>query len=213
MLGEMLMALSVFALVVVVGSAVGCWLLFRRLHRANRVVDDRRSPAPLSWLWSWNATARLHRRLRRAVQVVTYVMAPFRPPARRDRRTPPPAPGDLLGVADALLLRAAEIDERLVAASRTAWPWRAGLLRQLASAVGEVEGSVTHLQRVAAAWKAEMDAAVGWQPFPPLDLHSRLGALEAAMAEVSQVAAAGAARVGGHLPPGPTPSAGRPRPW
>lgn len=103
-------------------------------------------------------------------------------------------------MGDALHLRAARIDERLVAASRMTEPWRGDLVRELSSAVNEVESTACHLERVAVAWHAEVHSAGAWEPFPPLDISSRLGAVEAALAEVSHASAAAAARAGGHPP-------------
>jgi hypothetical protein len=193
-MGEFLTAVAVATLVVMITAAIGCWLLARRFVRANRVVPDRRSPAPLTWLWSWGTPARLHRRLRRAVQVVTYVMAPFRLPPRGQRRPAPPA--DLVGIANELVMRAADLDDRLVVASGLAAGWRGRLLREIGAGVNEVEASVSHLERVAIAWHAEFGAAGTAEP---LDLRSRLGALESALAEIAHASAAGAARAGGPL--------------
>jgi hypothetical protein len=204
-MGEFLTALAATALVVVITASVGCWLLARRFVRANRVVPDRRSPAPLTWLWSWGAPARLHRRLRRAVQVVTYVMAPFRLPPRGQRRPAPPA--QLVGIANELIMRASDLDDRLVVASGLAGPWRGRLLQEIGAGVNDVEASVSHLERVAIAWRAELDGAAMREP--PLDLRSRLGALEAALAEVAHASAAGAARAGGPLESRPAESPGR----
>jgi hypothetical protein len=197
-LAEVLTAVVVFALVAIIGTGIGCWLLVRRLGRANRVVPDRRSPAPLTWLWSWRATARLHRRLQRAMRVVAYVMVPFSPPPRGHRPLAQSGPlVDLVGVADALMVRAAELDDRLVSASGLASPWQGKLVGELRTAVAEVEASVSHLERVAVAWRTGIDAAAMWQACPPLDLRSRLGSVEATLAEVAQAAAAGATRAGG----------------
>jgi hypothetical protein len=184
-LADFLTALSVLMLVLVLSGTIGCWLLWRRVLRANQVVPDRRSPAPLSWLWSWNRPARLHRRLRRACQIVP-VSIPV---------------ADLVGMGDALNLRAAQIDERLVAASRMAPPWRNNLLRELGAAVSDVESSACHLERVAVAWRDEVHAAGAWEPFPPLNIRSRLGAVEAALADVGQASGAAAARAGGYPAP------------
>ncbi len=190
MFADLLMGLSVVFLVVMTATAIGAWLLWRRLVRANRVVPGRRSPAPLSWLWSWRAAARLHRRLRRAMQVAGYLMVPF--------ESAPDA--DLVGVADTLAARSAHLDERLVAVSVMAPPWRGKLLRELSAAVAEVESSVCHLERVAVAWRTEIHTAAAWEPLPPLDLRSRLGAIEEALADVGEASAAGASRAGGHAP-------------
>jgi hypothetical protein len=206
-MGEFLTALAATALATMMVASIGCWLVARRVVRANRVVPDRRSPAPLSWLWSLRTPARLHRRLRRAVQVVSYVMAPFRPPPRGSRRSVPPE--ELVGIANELVVRAAQLDDRLAAAAALAGPWRGRVFDQLGAAVSDVEASVLHLERVAVAWRAQIDAAARMsEPLPPLDLRSRLGALEAAVTEVAHASAAGAARAGGPSQPGPAQSSG-----
>jgi hypothetical protein len=206
-MGEFLTALAVTALVMMISAMMCCWLVARRVVRANRVVPDRRSPAPLSWLWSWGTPARLHRRLRRAVQVVAYVMAPFRPPPRGVRRSV--APAELVGIANELVVRAAQLDDRLAAAAALAGPWRGRVFDELGAAVREVEASVMHLERVAITWRAEIEAAARMtEPLPALDVRSRLGALEAAITEVAHAAAGGAARAGGPPQPGPAQSPG-----
>jgi hypothetical protein len=135
------------------------------------------------------------------MQVVAHVMAPFYPPPRGHRPLAQSAPlVDLVGVADALMVRAAELDDRLVSASGLASPWQGKLLGELRAAVAEVEASVSHLERVAVAWRTGIDAAAMWEACPPLDLGSRLRSVEAAVAEVAQAAADGAARAGGPQP-------------
>jgi hypothetical protein len=193
----MVIAAGVVFLTVVVTASLAVGLGVRSLSRSNRVVPDRRSPAPITWLWSWATAARLHRRLRRAAQMVAFVVAPLRPPTR-GRRRPNPGTSPLVEVADTLMARVVEIDERLVAASRVAPRWRAHLVADLGRAVTEVEESVAHLGRVAAAWRSQMEAAGRYEPLPALDLRSRLDAVEAALAEVAHAGQAGArAPIGG----------------
>jgi hypothetical protein len=198
---ELVIAIGVTFLLVVVGTGMACGLLVLSLTRSNRVVPDRRSSAPLTWLWSWATAARLHRRLRRAVQVAGYVIAPFRPPSRRRRRPAPPT-SPLVDVADALMARAAQVDDCLVSASRTAPQWRTPMLADLSKAVADVEASVAHLGRVAAAWRTQIEAVAPTTPLPPLDVRARLDAVEAALAEVAHAGADG-----GQPPLGPV---GRP---
>jgi hypothetical protein len=186
---EVVIAIGVMLLLVVVGTALACGLLVHRMTRSNRVVPDRRSSAPLTWLWSWASAARLHRRLRRAMQVVAYSIGPLRPPARRRQPAPPVSP--LVDVADALMARAAHVDDCLVSASRAAPQWRSYLLADLSRAVAEVEASVAHLGRVAAAWRTQLEAAAPANPLPPLDVRARLSAVEAALAEVAHAASGG----------------------
>jgi hypothetical protein len=193
-MGEFLTALAATGLVVVATGAIVAWLVARRVVLANRVVPGRRSPAPLRWLWSCYAPARLHRRLRRAVLVVTNAMAPFRTPARRGQPHLAP-PTDLINVADELVERAAHLDDRLVTASGLSGLWRRRLLGELGAAVVDIEASVAHLERLAVGIAGPANCE------PVLDLRARLGALEAALAEVAHATAAGAARAGGPRAP------------
>ncbi|MDP9072872.1 MAG: hypothetical protein M3N98_01635, partial [Actinomycetota bacterium] len=62
-------ALGVSFAVLVALAGATWWLILRSLRRANQVAATRRSRAPLGWLWSWRMPARLHRRLRRVVQM------------------------------------------------------------------------------------------------------------------------------------------------
>jgi hypothetical protein len=192
----MVIAAGVVVLSMVLTASLAVGLAVRSLSRSNRVVPDRRSPAPITWLWSWAAAARLHRRLRRAAQVVASVVAPLRPPSR-SRRRPNPGASPLVDVADTLMARVVEIDERLVVASRVAPRWRAHLVADLGRAVAEVEESAAHLGRVAGAWRSQMDAAGRYEALPALDLRSRLDAVEAALVEVAH-----AGRAGGRQPVG-----------
>jgi hypothetical protein len=102
---DFLTALGIVALVVGVAAAVGLALTMRALIRANRVAPGRRTSAPLSWLVSPRATARLHRRLQRAVRVSDFAVGSVAPAA-----TP------LADVARELTSRAVGIDDWLVAA-------------------------------------------------------------------------------------------------
>jgi hypothetical protein len=174
---ELLFALFGVWVVVVCSLVVGAVLLRRAAGRRNRVMPDRPSPAPLSWLWSWRGPARLHRRLRRAVQIAEVAVAPLR------QRDPDVCP--LVGVADDLAARAGQADTRLVAAAGA--PGAAGFARrELTFEVGEIEASAVRLSRLAATWQHQLhqasDAAHG---LPPLELNARLDAVESALSELA----------------------------
>lgn len=123
-------------LLVVVGIPVGSYLLVRwRLHRRNRIHPKVASPAPLRWMWSPAAPARLHRRLQTTVRVAS-VHAPKKP---------------LSDVA----LQAIELDRRVVLASRQPYGARGAHLRELCAEADE-------LDRLALAVNRPFDAlAVG----------------------------------------------------
>ncbi|HYF44708.1 MAG TPA: hypothetical protein VD926_00765 [Acidimicrobiales bacterium] len=107
-------------LVVVIGLPVGTFLLTRwRLHRRNRVHPRVASPAPLTWLVSPAAPARLHRRLQTTVRVAS-IHAPRKP---------------LSDVA----LQAIELDRRVVLASKQPYGARGSVLRELVREADELD--------------------------------------------------------------------------
>jgi hypothetical protein len=174
---ELLFALFGVWVVVVCSLVVGAVLLRRAAGRRNRVVPDRHSPAPLSWLWSWRGPARLHRRLRRAVQIAEVAVAPLR------QRDPDLCP--LVGVADDLVARAGQVDIRLVTAAGAPGA-TAFLRRELTFEVGEIEASAWRLSRLAASWQFQLrQASDGAHGLPPLELNARLDAVESALSEVA----------------------------
>jgi hypothetical protein len=152
-------------------TVIGLTLAVRSVCRANRVVPDRRTTAPIGWLWSLRAPARLHRRLRRAVAMVRAAVTPL---AGRS---------SLSHLAEELAQRAAFIDDRLVAAAPTRW-----LLGGLAREVADVEADARRLTSLAHSWRTQLQqAALSSEPGPALDMQSRLDAFEAAMTELSRV--------------------------
>ena len=112
---DVLVALAVLALVVVVPIVLVRW----RLHRRNRIHPKVPSPAPLRWLISPAAPARLHRRLQTTVRVAS-VHAPRRP------------------VSD-VALRAIELDRQVVLAARQPFGTRAAMLRALCAEADELD--------------------------------------------------------------------------
>ncbi len=167
------MAVGVVTALIFLAVLTGCGLLWRALHRANRVVAGRRSPAPLGWLWSWRRAARMHRRLRRAVQNADAAIAPLTATV-----TP------LHDVAADLSGRAAVVDDRLVAASRL--PAYAGRpqLTALAVQVRDLEGTAQRLRQLSSQWQLSLDRAVAATTVAPPDLAERLDAVEAALLEL-----------------------------
>jgi hypothetical protein len=178
-----------FVYVVLLGGAfltaaaiVGGALVVRSVRRANRVVPERRSWAPTTWLWSFREPARLHRRLRHAVALARSSVAPLRPATHgwRGRR---PQPSGLVAVADDLAARAGVLDEELVRVAAAAGSWRARALAPLASQVREVEATSWRLAQLAEAWRRQLHEAA--LPATATTVGSRLDAFEAAMAELS----------------------------
>lgn len=123
-------------LLVVIGIPVATYLLAHwRLQRRNRIHPKVASPAPLRWMWSPAAPARLHRRLQTTVRVAS-VHAPKKP---------------LSDVA----LQAIELDRKVVLAARQPYGARGPVMRQLCAEADE-------LDRLALAVNRPFDAlAVG----------------------------------------------------
>jgi hypothetical protein len=146
------------------------WVL-HKLRRANRVEPGRRSAAPLSWLVSLGAPARLHRRLRRTVSAANLSVAIS------------PAAQALQDVASELVERAISLDDRLVAVNALHPALRRTHLTQLAASVREIELSTGRLHRLSSDWRLRLDqAAASATPFP--DLHERMDSVEAALREL-----------------------------
>ena len=171
MLQELFAFAGAFLLVLLVGTAVAWGLTLHALRRANRVCPGRRSRAPLSWLWSWREPARLHRRLRRAVQSSSTSVIAVTPTLR--------------SLADEVAERAAILDDELAATSRIHWAWRGRVMAGLTDAVREVERSAFRLNRLAAEWRTRIHQLALNESVPDLDLVSRMDAVEAALAEVT----------------------------
>jgi hypothetical protein len=169
-------------------TVLGCSMAVRSVRRANRVHPDRRSAAPLRWLYSLREPARLHRRLRRAVSLARSAVAAQQPPAHRRRKAD--EGGALSGMADELAQRAAAIDDQLVWAASIHRRWRRQTMLSLAREVADVETGAWRLARLAQVWRAQLHQAALVESSPPLDLGSRLDAFEAAMAELSRVSPA-----------------------
>jgi hypothetical protein len=168
---EVLVFAVVFLLTLGAATAIGWALTMRALRRANRVSPGRRSGAPLGWLWSWREPARLHRRLRRAVQSSAAVVVVGAP--------------SLQSLAAEIAERATAIDDELVAAGRIHPAWRSHLMANLTSSVRELERSAFQLNRLAAEWRARIHQLALSDGIGPLDLQSRMHAVEAALAEVT----------------------------
>jgi len=156
-------------LALIIGAPV---LVLWKLTRANRVAPGKRTSAPLSWLVSLGAGARLHRRLRRAV-TATHMSV----------RTIPDAM-TLHDVAGELVARAVAIDDWLVAAGRLHPQVRRARLHELAAEIREIEESAGRLHRLSVDWCRHLDQATMTMVVAPPDLRQRLDAVEAALREL-----------------------------
>jgi hypothetical protein len=189
---EFFEALGLVAVVVVVGLAVGVALTMRALIRANRVAPGRRSAAPLSWLVSPRASARLHRRLRRAAGVADVAVVSLAPAAVT-----------LRDVAGELVARATTIDDWLVAAQGLHPVARRSRLAQLSAEVHEVEGSAARLHQLSCDWRRCLDEATAGRGLALPTLDQRLDSVEAALRELAVPR--------GSASPSPAPAVGRQR--
>lgn len=185
---DILIALAVIGATIASAGTFGFYLIARAVWRANRVVPDRRTQAPISWLVSPREPARLHRRLRRAAEVSNGAVAPMRSASKR--RQPDKALSPLVQVADDLIAEAVQLDDRLPQAAGAFPQWRGQLLHELAAQVKEVEAAAVRLVQLSVTWQMEMRRAAELPTagVAPLELRARLDAVEAALAELRPVA-------------------------
>lgn len=168
-------AVVAFCVMVVVVTALSVSMLRRR----NRVSPRHRSPAPVHWLGSPLPSARLHRRLQRAVDA----LALERPRARRRRVSNEPV--DALDAVTAQIERhAVGLDHQVVVATALRGEARRVRLRELSSEI-EVLESATHRVMLARASRACDVTANGTGTL--VEIHARLDALEAARAEIAAI--------------------------
>ena len=143
----------------------------RRLHLHSRVVPSVRSSAPLHWLVSPRRAARLHRRLRAAVQASHL--------AQRHRETIG------LGLDDVVIElsnRAVDLDRQLVVCNRAPAAARSRMLRELTAEVRELESIAERTVRLGRAWAGDRPSERG------LGLvRERLDSLEAAVRELDGI--------------------------
>jgi len=170
---DFLTALGIVALLFVTAVAVGLALMLRTMMRANRVAPKRRTAAPLSWLASPRTSARLHRRLRRAVSVSDFAVASIAPAAIA-----------LRGVAGELTERAVTVDDWLVGTYRLHPDARRPRLAQLSAEVRGIEMSAARLHHLSCDWRRCLDQAAASAALPLPDLHQRLDAVEAALRDL-----------------------------
>jgi hypothetical protein len=158
---------------IVAAMAATFALTMRALVRANRVATGRRSSAPLSWLASLAAPARLHRRLRRAMGVAEVAVGSVAPAAL------------VLGdVAGELVERAVTLDHWLVAANGLYPVARRDRMVELSREVREIEVSAARLHQLSCDWRRSLDHATASGDTSLPDWHQRLDAVEAALRDL-----------------------------
>jgi hypothetical protein len=133
------------------------------LRVRNRIAPSVRTPAPVAWLWSPRAAARLHRRLRRSVQATRLLLH-----------------GAFDDVAGDVEHRAVALDRQLVAADRAPLPARTRLVADLRDEVGEIEALNQRLVAMARTSRSRGDLTA---------VRERLDALDAALRELEPPAA------------------------
>jgi hypothetical protein len=159
--------------VLVLTIALTVW----RLRRRNRVSPSVATAAPLDWLWSLSAGARLHRRLQVAVRAVRADVALL---ARRGRPTPA-----LASLVAELEEQAVAVDDGVVAAARHGKRQRRQLLAALDPQVLEIEALSSRL--AALAREQGRGPVLADEPAALERISQRLDALEAARQELATV--------------------------
>jgi hypothetical protein len=183
--GDVLLAVTTILLVWLATLIVTALVIRSRLRRRNRVARQVPSSAPVHWLWSPSAPARLHRRLQTAVWTID--------PASGTASVPEAAGTD--GIRDDLVAHATAIDQYLVAVRRAPRRIRRSELRITDGHVGIVEDLCARVggsPRVEprTRWSTPWVAAPGRRvtaPWPLLDLRERVLHLEAARSEIERV--------------------------
>lgn len=134
---EWLVALAGAMTVLLLGWLTTVLVVYWALRRSNRVDPSVRGTAPLTWLVSPGSAARLHRRVRGAVQL-----------ARHSGGGPRGRQPELVRE---LARQAVALDRDLVVAAAFPRPHRRARLAALAAATSSIEASAVRLVDLAAA--------------------------------------------------------------
>lgn len=170
---------------VVVAMCILVLLVRHRLQRRHRVQPKVASDAPLYWILSPQAPARLHRRLVAAARAARLVAARHQPTGRRGRKLEPPT---IVRLCQELEGQAQALDTHLALAGRLPARQRRLVVAQLANGVGEVERTVARLSMMSAEIAAPR-ALVGHLD-DATDLTRQLDDLERADQELRAIEAA-----------------------
>jgi hypothetical protein len=132
----------IVAILMVMGmlTAGAIVLVYMRMQRRNRVSPDLKSPAPLMWLWSPQAVARLHRRLRDAVTVARMVRGHVG--ADDDSR--------IVTACHDLEKEAIALDNHLALVARLPARSRRAVMPKLVAELGKVERAASQVSMMAA---------------------------------------------------------------
>ena len=159
-------------------GSVGIAMLWR-LRRRNRLHPKVSTAAPLIWLAHPGAPARMHRRLRAAIDT-----ASFRVPGQGRRKVPASSVDELIAT---LVQEAAAIDEQLVLAARAPRAVRQRIIAVTAPQVTKIEALAGRLAVIvsATARPGGLPAANAIQA-----LEDRLDLLEVSRQEIIDLEAA-----------------------
>ena len=157
-MGEVATLVIAFTVTAVLLCACCAAAAIHVLRVRNRVAPEVRSPAPVAWLWSPRAAARLHRRLRRSVLGARMSLG---------------ATASFADVAREVEQRAVVLDRELVAADRALLPARVRLVAGLRDEVEEVEALNQRLVAMSRTSRTDLAA-----------VRERLDALDAALREL-----------------------------
>ena len=162
-MGELAAVVVGFLVTALVVGACCVAAVVHSLRVRNRVAPSVRTAAPVAWLWSPRAAARLHRRLRRSLLATRISLD-----------------GAFDELAREVEQRAVAIDRELVAADRAPLPGRSRLVADLRDEVDEVEALNQRLVAMARTSRSRADLTA---------VRERLDALDAALRELEPPAA------------------------
>lgn len=171
---RILLTVTVLYLVFVALAAATVASLLYALRRRNRVSTSTKTPAPVTWLVSPRAPARMHRRLRNALTSARVAYSPAVGEAHPQ----------LPDLALTLEREAVITDELLVAASTSPRPHRRQSLKPLQAQVAEIERLA---QQIAHTARRAGPAAIPQAADGLRDVADQLEALRAAQQEVEDV--------------------------
>jgi hypothetical protein len=142
----LVVVLLLFVVAAVLAAAVVVRSGKRKYAEANEVVPGRATQAPAEWAGAHTPEARMHRRLRDAVEAL--------------RANPAMEDSWMLDARVSLEEQAVAVDERLIAAAALPERVRAEPLAALTAAVDAVEAAVAALVSAPAGGRAGVDQAM-----------------------------------------------------
>ena len=166
-MADVLLVLVVLLALVGAASVAAIIVVLHAITVRNRVVPNRPTTAPMSWLVAPDLAARLHRRARAAMSLASAAGG---------------GSGVDLGLDEVVVQlqeRAVELDAQLVIASRSPKTARRRMLRELQSEVAELERLAERTVRMTRAWSGRAPSEQGLSA-----VRERLELLEGALHEL-----------------------------